>query len=218
MISPVLDFSKFGGVNDAFTAAILLPSYAAAAREKNGPVTRADLADAEQYAAGDYLIDYLRGPRDAAAVARMADRVAALAGLDPALVRRLGGRIDKETFLREYDRAHGKVGALYDATLGAYDPEPTASESHWLDPILDGYKAPLASAMMNLYAQRLGWRIDNKYDPLDGGVSRGWDWGHALNPPEATKDLRDMLALDANFRALVTGGLTDVQVPSSARN
>jgi carboxypeptidase C (cathepsin A) len=213
LISPVLDFAKFGGVNDPFTAAILLPSYAAAAREKNGPVARADLADAEQYAAGDYMVDYLRGPRDAAAVARMADRVAALTGLDPALVRRLGGRVDKETFLREYDRAHGKVGALYDATVGVYDPEPTSNERHWLDPILDGYKAPLASAMMNLYAQRLGWKIDNKYDPLDGAVSRGWDWGRALNPPDATKDLREMLALDSNFRALVTGGLTDVQVP-----
>jgi carboxypeptidase C (cathepsin A) len=213
LISPVLDFAAFGGVNEPFTAAILLPSYAAAARERNGPVTREQLADAEQYAAGDYMLDYLRGPRDVAAVARMADRVAALTGLDPALVRRLGGRLDKDTFLREYDRAHGKVGAVYDATLGAYDPSPTSSDGHWLDPILDGYVAPLASAMMDLYAQRLGWKIENKYEPLAGAVSRGWDWGRSLSPPESMKDLREMLALDPNFRVLVTGGLTDVQVP-----
>jgi carboxypeptidase C (cathepsin A) len=213
LISPVLDFAAFGGVNEPFTAAILLPTYAAAARERNGPVTREQLADAEQYAAGDYILDYLRGPRDAAAVARMADRVAALTGLDPALVRRLGGRIDKDTFLREYDRAHGKVGAVYDATLGAYDPEPASNEGHWLDPILDGYVAPLASAMMDLYAHRLGWKIENKYEPLNRAVSGGWDWGRSLNPPESTKDLRDMLALDPNFRVLVTGGLTDVTVP-----
>jgi carboxypeptidase C (cathepsin A) len=213
LISPVLDFSGFGGVNQPFTAAILLPSYAAAAREKKGPVTREQLADAEQYAQGDYILDYLRGPRDAAAVARMVDRVTALTGLDAALVRRLGGRIDKDAFLREFDRAHGKVGAVYDATLGVYDPSPMASESHWLDPILDGYIAPLTSAMVDLYERRLGWKIDNKYETLSRAVNNAWDWGRGLNPPDATKDLRDMLALDPNFRVLVTGGLTDVQVP-----
>ena len=213
LISPVLDFATFGGVNEPFTSAILLPSYAAAAREKNGPATRDQFADVEQYAGGDYLIDYLRGPRDLAAVGRMVDRVAALTGLDPALVRRLGGRIDKDTFLREFDRAHGKVGAVYDATIAAYDPAPASNDDHWLDPILDGFEAPLASAMMDLYARRLGWKIDNRYEPLSASVNRAWDWGGDLHPPASTKDLKEMLALDPNFRVLVTHGLTDVQTP-----
>jgi carboxypeptidase C (cathepsin A) len=212
LISPVLNFATMGA-GAPFSSAALLPSYAAAAREKNGPVTRDQLADVEQYAGGDYLLDYLRGPRDAAAVARMVERVSALTGLDPALVRRLGGRVDKESFLREFDRAHGKVGAVYDATISAYDPAPAANDSHWLDPILDGFEAPLASAMMDLYARRLGWKIDNKYEPLSTSVNRAWDWGRDLNPPDSTKDLREMLALDQNFRVLVVHGLTDVQVP-----
>jgi len=212
LISPVLNFATLGA-NGPFSSAALLPSYAAAARERNGPVTRDQLADVEQYAGGDYLLDYLRGPRDAAAVARMVERVSALTGLDPALVRRLGGRIDKESFLREFDRAHGKIGAVYDATISAYDPAPAANDSHWLDPILDGFEAPLASAMMDLYARRLGWKIDNKYAPLSTSVNRAWDWGRDLNPPDSTKDLREMLALDPNFRVLVAHGLTDVQVP-----
>ncbi|MGA2794278.1 MAG: peptidase S10 [Roseiarcus sp.] len=212
LISPVLDFATMGA-NAPFSSALLLPSYAAAAREKNGPVTRDQLADVEQYASGDYLLDYLRGPRDAAAVARMVERVSALTGLDPALVRRLGGRVDKDTFLRAFDRAHGKVGAVYDVTISAYDPAPAANDSHWLDPILDGFEAPLASAMMDLYARRLGWKIDDRYEPLSTSVNRAWDWGRGLNPPDSTKDLREMLALDANFRVLVTHGLTDVQVP-----
>ena len=213
LISPVLDFAAFGGVNEPFTAAILLPSYAAAARERNGPVTREQLADVEQYAGGDYILDYLRGPRDAAAVGRMVDRVTALTGLDPALVRRLGGRVDKDTFLREFDRAHGKVGAVYDATLGAYDPSPMASDSHWLDPVIDGFSAPLTSAMVDLYERKLGWKIDNRYEPLSNSVNRAWDWGRSLDPPSSTGELRDMLALDPDFRVLVTHGLTDVQVP-----
>jgi carboxypeptidase C (cathepsin A) len=213
LISPVLDFITLGCANEPMPSAILLPSYAAAAREKSGAVTREQLADVEQYARGDYMLDYMRGPRDAAAVARMSERVATFTGLDPALVRRLGGRVDKETFLREYDRAHGKVGASYDATITAYDPSPMANDSHWLDPILDAATAPMASAMTDLYARRLGWRIDNLYDPLSSSVNRGWDWGRGLNPPESIRPLREMLALDPNFRVLVAHGLTDLQVP-----
>jgi carboxypeptidase C (cathepsin A) len=213
LISPVLDFANFWDADAPFTSVGLLPSFVAAARERAGPVTREQLADVEQYAGGDYLLDYLRGPRDAAAVARMVERVGALTGLDPALVRRLGGRIDKDTFLREFDRAHGKVGAFYDATVSAYDPAPAASDSHWLDPIIDGFNAPLTSAMIDLYARRLGWKIDNRYETLNSAVSRGWDWGHGLQAPNSTGSLREMLALDPNFRVLVTHGLTDVQAP-----
>jgi carboxypeptidase C (cathepsin A) len=213
LISPALDFAMLGDVGEPFPSAILLPSYAAAARERSGPVTRDQLADVEQYASGDYLLDYLRGPRDAAAVARMVERVSGLTGLDPALVRRLGGRIDKETFLREFDRAQGKVGADYDATVTAYDPAPTSSRSHWLDPALDAAKAPMASAMMDLYAHRLGWKVDSAYEPLNSRVNRAWDWGGDLHPPESLRPLREMLALDPNFRVLVTHGLTDLQLP-----
>lgn len=213
LISPVLDFANFGAVDEPFSSVALLPSFVAAARERTGPVTRDQLADVEQYAGGDYLLDYLRGPRDSAAVARMVERVSALTGLDPALVRRLGGRVDKDTFLREFDRAHGKVGAVYDATVGAYDPNPAANASHWLDPIIDGFNAPLTSAMMDLYERRLGWKIDNRYETLNFAVDRAWDWGRSLDPPDSTRSLREMLALDPNFRVLVTHGLTDVQVP-----
>jgi carboxypeptidase C (cathepsin A) len=213
LVSPVLDFATFGGVDEPFTSAALLPSYAAAAREKNGPVTRDQLADVETYAGGDYILDYLKGPRDPAATARMVDRVIAFAGLDPALVRRLGGRVDKQTFLREFDRAHGKVGADYDATVSAYDPAPASADDRWLDPITDGFNAPMTSAIMDLYARRLGWKIDNLYETINPSVSRGWDWGRDIHPPDSTHALREMLALDPNFRVLVTHGLTDVQVP-----
>jgi carboxypeptidase C (cathepsin A) len=87
LISPVLDFATFGGVEEPFTSAILLPSYAATLKEREGPVVREQLFDVERYASSDYLLDYLRGPRDTAAVARMVDRVTALTGLDPDLVK-----------------------------------------------------------------------------------------------------------------------------------
>jgi hypothetical protein len=59
------------------------------------------------------LLDFLRGPKDAAAIARMVQRVSDLTGLDPELVKQLGGRIGKSSFLREFDRRQGKVVASF---------------------------------------------------------------------------------------------------------
>ena len=214
LISPALDMGALGErPNDPLPFLTRLPSYAAAFRERQGPVKREDLADVERYAVGDYLSDFLRGPRDAAAVERMSARVAALTGLEPATVRRLGGRIGEAAFEREFDRAQGKVTAAYDATIAAYDPEPQAEFSHALDPILPGFEAAFASAMKSLYARQLGWASDDRYEILNETVSRRWDWGRGLSPPSALGALRRMLALDAKFRVLISQGFTDLRTP-----
>jgi carboxypeptidase C (cathepsin A) len=214
LISPVLDFHHFApGPDDPFSFLTRLPSFAAAYREKKGPISRADLADVEQYATGEYLQDWLRGPRDTAAVARMEQRVAELTGLDPAVVRRFGGQIGKWEFLREFERAQGKMLAFYDASIDAYDPFPNRSWSESLDPVLPGFDAPFSSAIMTLYQQKLGWKIEDRYELLNDAVSKGWNWGKGLTPPNAIEDLRQMLALDPNFRVLVSHGLTDLQTP-----
>ncbi len=210
LISPVLNFAADEG---PWSWLNRLPSYAAAKREKSGAVSEDQLADVEQYATGDFLRDVLRGPRDKDAVARMVQHVTELTGLDPNLVQRLGGRIDKRTFQREIDRAEGKVVGFYDATVSAFDPAPTSNYNHWLDPTLDALMAPMTSAMVDLYAKRLGWKIDDLYETLNEHVGESWDWGHDLTPPSSMSALTAMLALDPNFRVLVTGGLTDIQVP-----
>jgi carboxypeptidase C (cathepsin A) len=209
LISPAL---QFGG-SEILSYVTRLPSFAAAFREKKGKVTRDDLADVEQYATHDYLLDLLKGPNDAAAVERVVQRVTELTGLDPEVVKRFGGRISKEAYLREFGRADGKVSAFYDATITAYDPEPTNYYDRWLDPATDGFGAPFSSAMMDVYNHCLGWKIDDRYEILNEAVGSAWNWGNHLSPPSATESLRKMLALDPNFRVLVTHGLTDLQTP-----
>jgi carboxypeptidase C (cathepsin A) len=209
LLSPVLDFRSF----DLLSSMTRLPSYAAAYRERKGKVTREDVADVEQYARTDYLLDLLRGPNDAAAVARMVQRVTELTGLDPDLVKRLGGRVGKAAFQREFDRAQGKVTAFYDATITGYDPSPTSYADNWPDPVIDGFVAPFASAAMDLYNTRLNFKTDDHYEILNEAVDRGWTWGSSLSPPNSVDALKNMLAVDPNFRALVAHGLTDIQTP-----
>src|SRR5262249_60329648 len=114
-----------------------LPSMAATVFEAKGPFDRNALREVETYAAGDYLRDLMRGERDAEAIERMTPRVAALTGLDPALVKKLGARIDNGTFQRERNRARGTVASAYDPTITAFDPSPSSAQSGFSDPVLD---------------------------------------------------------------------------------
>jgi carboxypeptidase C (cathepsin A) len=214
LISPALVIgARSVADSDPFSFAGLLPSYAAAFRERRGKVQRQDMVDVEQYASHDYLADFLRGPNDAAAVARMTQRVSELTGLAPELVAQLDGRVGKDAFLREFDRRQGKVAAFYDATISASDPEPHDYHSRWLDPVVEGFDAPFSSAIMEVYNNRLGWKVDERYELLNGAVSGAWNWGSRLEAPESISALKRLLALDPNFRVLIAQGLTDVQTP-----
>src|SRR4030088_3670670 len=104
------------------------------------------MTDVEGYARGDFLSDLVKGTTDTSATTRLADRVAALTGIDQALSRRLAGRFDVAEFRREYDRRDGKVTGRYDASVLGQDPNPDSSVSHFDDPSGEALLAPLSSA------------------------------------------------------------------------
>jgi carboxypeptidase C (cathepsin A) len=215
LISPVLDFGWWseGADNNPLTFAMRLPSQAAAARNASGPDPRTALADVEAYASGPYIVDLLRGERDPQALARIAEKVAAFTGLDPALVRKLGGRIDPATFARERERASEKVTSVYDARIAGFDPFPYRATSEYSDPLVDAVKTQLASAMADLTATRLGWFVEGRYEILNESVARSWEWGSGRERPEALSDLKKAMALDPSLRVLVAHGVTDQVTP-----
>jgi carboxypeptidase C (cathepsin A) len=176
-----------------------------------GATDRKSLADVEAYATGEYLSDLLKGPRDKAAVDRLSDKVSGLLGLDRALVARLAGRVDADTFLRERGRAQQRVGSMYDGSITALDPSPDAAQSHWSDPFLDGLRAPIASAMADITVNRLKWPVGElRYEILNSQVVRQWNWDRGRRTNEAFGDLRHALALDPRMRVLVMHGITDL--------
>jgi carboxypeptidase C (cathepsin A) len=212
LVSPLLDFREFTG-SSILQYVWSLPTMAAVAREAKGPVTRDDLADVEQYARGDFLLDLIKGEADAEATARLADKVAALTGIDPAVSRRLAGRLDISEFRREFDRKNGKVTGRYDASVRGIDPNPGSSSSRFSDPSGDTLIAPLTSAAVELTTRKLNWRPDGSYQLLNGSVEGGWDFGRGINPPQSLSQLREILALDPKLKVLVGHGLFDLATP-----
>jgi carboxypeptidase C (cathepsin A) len=214
MVSPVLDFSNFNQRrHNPLGWVTRLPSMAATVMETTAPFDRDALRDVETYASGEYLRDLMRGERDAEAIARMTPRIAALTGLDPAEVNRLGARIDTSTFQRELKRARGMVASAYDPTITAFDPSPYAAQSRFSDPVLDAIGPPLTGAMTALYQGPLKWRVDQPYRLLNGEVNGQWNWGRGRAGPEVVDDLRDALAADRDLQVLVAHGASDLVTP-----
>src|SRR5262249_28131766 len=156
----------------------------------------------------------LRGETDPEAIARRSARVAEFTRLDPGLVRRYHGLISNDVFLHELDRARGRVGSVYDATVTSLDPLPLDPISDYPDPVLEGMKAPISSAMVAIYKDLLNWRPDFSYQLGNPEVNRAWDWGNRIwNPPQSMTALRTVLALDPHVTVLIGHGLFDLLTP-----
>lgn len=212
LVSPLLDFREFSG-SSLLQYVWSLPTMAAVAREMNGPVTRADLAEVERYARSEFLTDVIKGQADSEATMRLADKVAGLTGIDQAVSRRLAGRFDINEFRREFDRRNGRVTGRYDASVRGQDPNPDSSVSRFGDPSGDPLIAPLTSAAVDLMTRKLNWRPDGSYELLSGSVGNAWNFGRGLNPPESLTQLRQVLALDPKLKLLVGHGLFDLATP-----
>lgn len=212
LVSPLLDFREFTGTS-LLQYVATLPSYAAVAREAKGPVTRADLADVEAYARGEFLADLVKGEADKDATNRLADKVAELTGIDQTVSRRLAGRFDVGEFRRELDRKNGKVTGRYDGSVRGLDPYPDSSSSRFGDPSGDSLQAPLTSAAVDVLTRKLNWRPDGSYEVLNGTVEGHWDFGRGINPPQSVSELRQILATDARLNVLVGHGLFDLATP-----
>lgn len=214
LISPALDFGDVLGTGlSRFVTS--LPSMAAVARdnEKRGVLTRADMADVEAYARGEFLSDLVKGQADAEATRRLADRFASLTGIDQAESRRLAGRFDVSEFRRAFDRRNGKVTGRYDGSVLGFDPYPDSTNSDFNDPSEESLLAALTSAAFELYAHKLNWRPDGSYELLSRAVNREWDFGKHRTSVESVSDIRELLAASPQFKILVAHGLFDLATP-----
>jgi len=213
MVSPYLDPAS----GDDATALsplpwmIDLPSMAAAQLERQGKLTPEAMAGVEAYARGDYLRDLMRGRSDTQAVDRMVSRVTELTGLDPALVRRLGGRIDTRTYLREIHRNDSTIGSIYDSNVTAFDPFPWSSQQRSNDPLLDSLIAPTTSAMVDFVTREVGWKTDARYHALSYEVNSAWDRGKPDDTP--VTDLRKAIANDPKMKVMIVHGWDDLSCP-----
>ncbi len=194
---------------------LTLPSIAAAHLEREHKLTAAAMAPIIDYTRGTYAETLMKGRSDPAATAAMITKVTSLTGLDPLFVKRSGGRLDTQAYLREVYRAEGKLGSRYDSNVTAWDPFPYAPQQETGDPILNAIIAPTTTAMVNFVTRTVGWKFDGRYNALSYAVNRLWHRDKDANLG-SVKQLRQSVANDPNLHVLIAHGWDDLSCPFMA--
>ncbi|MDE2304006.1 MAG: peptidase S10 [Gammaproteobacteria bacterium] len=213
MVSPYLDPAAIGD-EDALSPLpwmIDLPSMAAGNFERHGDLTAAKVEEVEHYVRTEFVTDLLKGRSDPAALQRIDAKVSEYTGLDPALVARMDGRVDVETYLREVHRADHEIGSVYDSNVTEYDPFPGAASNRNGDPLLNMVIAPTTSAMVDFITRQVGWKTDAHYETLSYAVNSAWDRGDTDDRP--VSDLRKAIANDPKMAVLIAHGYDDLSCP-----
>lgn len=215
MISPFLD-GNVGADDDLSPLGWMevIPSMAAAKLEREGRLSPETIAPVESYLKTEFVVDWMKGPRDPAAQQRLNSKMTELLGVDPELVRTMGGRVDTQTLLRQAFRREGKVGSRYDINLTAADPFPFSYEARQggaEDPILDQIIAPTTQAMVDYDTRVMGWKVDAPYYALNYNVGRLWQ--RKPGNAESVTDMRQAMAIDPKMKVLIVHGYTDLSCP-----
>jgi carboxypeptidase C (cathepsin A) len=220
LVSPYLDpGASTNGDLSPLPWMLTLPSIAAANLERRGQLTDARMADIVTYTRTDYAADLLRGRSDSQALERIVKRVTDLSGLDPVFVRRSGGRLETQAYLREVYRTEGKLGSRYDSNVTGWDPFPYAPEQRNNDPILDSIIAPTTTAMVDFITRTVGWKYAGRYNALSYEVNALWGDGDAKDDGVlrgSVKELREVVAVDPKLNVLIVHGWGDLSCPFMA--
>jgi carboxypeptidase C (cathepsin A) len=189
-----------------------LPSIAAAHLEREGKLSDAAMAPIIAYTRGEYATTLMKGRSDPAATEAMIRKVTELTGLDPLFVKRSGGRLETQAYLREVYRAEGKLGSRYDSNVTAWDPFPYAPRQQTGDPILNGIIAPTTTAMVHFVTQTVGWKFGGRYNALSYDVGRLWHEDDDAREGSVS-ELRQAVANDPSLRVLIAHGWDDLSCP-----
>ena len=216
LLSPYLDAASSDDENvSPLPWMLTLPSIAAAHLEREHRLTPEAMAPIIDYTRGDYATALMEGRSNPAATDAMIQKVTELTGLDPVFVKRSGGRLETQAYLREVYRAEGKLGSRYDSNVTAWDPFPYAPHQVGGDPILNGIIAPTTTAMVNFITQTVGWKYEGRYNALSYDVNNLWHEDDDANKGSVS-ELRQAVANDPNLRVLIAHGWDDLSCPFMA--
>jgi carboxypeptidase C (cathepsin A) len=220
LISSILNFqtARFDEGND-LPYPLFLPTYTATAwHHKKLPADlqtdrKKALAEAEQFARGDYTLALMKGSRlsadERAAVRR---KLARLTGLSEDYVERCNLRIEIQRFAKELLRGERRTVGRFDSRITGNDAD-AAGERFEYDPSYASVQGAYTAALNHYVRGELGFESDLPYEILTGRV-QPWDYGNARNRYlNVASTLRQALTKNKSLRVFVASGHYDLATP-----
>ena len=133
------------------------------------------MREAEAFALDEFLPLIARGESlDKNIRDQILGRMAALVGLDGALVARAAGRVERRTFARGLLRDERRYCGLYDASLTAVDPFPDRADYEGPDPTLSAVDRIFRASINAHLRENLGVETELDYELLSYEVNQHW--------------------------------------------
>ena len=220
LVSPVLSMATLlAAPSNDLPYALFLPSLTAvAAYHGRLDMDGADaVARARELALGDYWLALAQGDALPEAKQRaMAERLAALTGLSPELLRTLRLRLDPDRFRGELLADKGLTVGRMDGSISGVNPHP-GEPSATTDPSLSGIFGPFSAAMHAYLKDELDYESDGFYEFLNVEVNRAWNWSSGVTGSQGYVDtgyeLMRAMSAQPDMRVWFVTGLYDLATP-----
>lgn len=218
LLSSVLNLGTvfFSEGNDV-PYALYLPTYAAIAHyhglHGSRPLSEV-LAEAEEFAANDYLVALAKGNRlTAEERAGIVERVAALTGLSEDFVDRVNLRVEHIRFFTELLRDRRLVVGRLDSRFTG--PEQDYGREHMSsDPASNAIMGAFAAALNHHVRVNLGYENDLPYQVLSGAVNEEWSYKEFENSHVTVADkLATAMRVNEHLKVHVAFGYHDGATP-----
>lgn len=213
MVSPFIEGRfVFGASDDPLSAALQLPSLAAAHLERSEAFSPERLAEAERFAMNEYLVSLAGPPPSGMAADAFFGRVSELTGIPREAVAQARGFVGG--LYAKHSGGEGMVVSPYDAAHSVVDAYPESAGSRNDDPVLDGFTRAYGAALAAYARDELGFRTEMTYTLLNTDVNRRWQWndsrgGDGRANAGAAGNLRDLLSVIPSFRLAIYHGYSD---------
>ncbi|RWX81796.1 carboxypeptidase [Neorhizobium lilium] len=219
MLSPLLEGRFLANSDDPLSAALQLPSIAAAKLDREGRFSSDVLKDAEAFALRDYLPALAGAAPEGPDADALYGRISDLTGIPRDSVALSRGFVG-DLYVKQM-AGQGKVVSPYDAAYAVPDAYPEDAYARNDDPILDGYTRAYGSAFVGYARSELNFASDMTYNLLNEDVNRRWEWngsrgGDARSLASVSTDLRDLLSVTPRFHLMVAHGYSDALTPYGA--
>ena len=224
LISSVLDLNTllFNVGQDA-PYIYYLPSYAATAWYHKTLKDRPDdlqsfVAEARQYALGDYASALLKGSTlSDAEKSAVAKKLSYFTGLSEDYLTKADLRVTLAQFMIELQRSRGLTIGRIDARFSGYTYD-LLSENAETDPQGSATAGPFVSLFNDYIRQDLKFGQDMTYVVESLAVNSGWDWKHGENggdptPPNTEGDLIQAMIANPYLSVQVENGYFDLATP-----